>query len=170
MNTRSCFFIGHREADEKLLPVLKAEVQRHIEELGVTEFIVGHYGGFDHLAVQAVCAAKKGASRHLLERVVAVPSGRTSGENAERGGWYLLSTWNGAGAPAFCHRPGQSLHGGPCGFFDCLCVAYSQQCPGTAGVCAKTAGEGPAPDYFVAPGAKSAVVVAIYRKPEPERR
>lgn len=59
MNTRSCFFIGHREADEKLLPVLKAEVQRHIEELGVTEFIVGHYGGFDHLAVQAVCAAKK---------------------------------------------------------------------------------------------------------------
>lgn len=84
MNTRSCFFIGHREADEKLLPVLKAEVQRHIEELGVTEFIVGHYGGFDHLAVQAVCAAKKEhpdiclsilLPYHPAERPVKTPKG-----------------------------------------------------------------------------------------------
>ena len=59
MDVRSCFFIGHREADERLLPVLEAEVRRHITVLGVTEFIVGYYGGFDHLAVRAVRAAKR---------------------------------------------------------------------------------------------------------------
>ena len=59
MKTKSCFFIGHREADEALFPALEAEVRRHIVELGETEFIVGHYGGFDYLSRKAVLAAKR---------------------------------------------------------------------------------------------------------------
>ena len=58
MGGKSCFFIGHREASEEIYPVLYAAVEQHIVEYGVTEFIVGHYGGFDRLAASAVKAAK----------------------------------------------------------------------------------------------------------------
>lgn len=56
---KSCFFIGHREASAEILPVLTAVVERHIAEYGVTEFVVGNYGGFDHMAAKTVIAAKK---------------------------------------------------------------------------------------------------------------
>ena len=59
MNGKSCFFIGHREAPDNVLPILQEAVNKHIEEYGVTEFIVGHYGNFDHLAAKAVIAAKR---------------------------------------------------------------------------------------------------------------
>lgn len=54
----TCFFIGHRDAKDSLLPTLIAEVERHILEYGVTEFVVGRYGRFDGLAAQAVKQAK----------------------------------------------------------------------------------------------------------------
>ena len=55
----TCFFIGHREAPDSLLPQLSAEIERHITEYGVTEFVVGKYGHFDTLAAKCVKAAKK---------------------------------------------------------------------------------------------------------------
>ena len=58
MNGKSCFFIGHRETSEAIYPALYAVVEQHILEYGVTEFIVGYYGGFDRLAASAVKAAK----------------------------------------------------------------------------------------------------------------
>ena len=54
-----CFFIGHREAGEGLLPTLTAAVERNITEYGVTSFMVGRYGNFDKLAARAVIDAKK---------------------------------------------------------------------------------------------------------------
>ena len=56
---KSCFFIGHREASSEILPALAEAVEKHITEYGVTEFIVGNYGGFDHMAAKAVIAAKE---------------------------------------------------------------------------------------------------------------
>ena len=56
---KSCFFIGHREASEEIYPALYAAVEQNIVEYGVTEFIVGHYGGFDRLAASAVKEAKR---------------------------------------------------------------------------------------------------------------
>ena len=56
---KSCFFIGHREASSEVLPALMEAVEQHIVEFGVTEFIVGNYGGFDHMAAKAVIAAKE---------------------------------------------------------------------------------------------------------------
>ncbi len=56
---KSCFFIGHREASVEILPALKAVVETHITEYGVTEFIVGNYGGFDRMAARAVISAKQ---------------------------------------------------------------------------------------------------------------
>ena len=56
---KSCFFIGHREASSEVLPALTEAVEQHIVEYGVTEFIVGNYGGFDYMAAKAVIAAKE---------------------------------------------------------------------------------------------------------------
>lgn len=79
-----CFFIGHREADDRLLPALTEAVERHITEYGVNDFVVGQYGGFDRLAAIAVKEAKKrhpGVTLTLLlpyhpaERPVETPEG-----------------------------------------------------------------------------------------------
>lgn len=71
MDSKCCFFIGHREASSKIYPELLAEVERHICELGVSKFIVGHYGGFDRLAAKAVIEAKK---RYIgIELVLLLP-------------------------------------------------------------------------------------------------
>lgn len=51
---KSCFFIGHREADERLLPILTAAIERLITEEQVSFFYVGGYGGFDRIAATAV--------------------------------------------------------------------------------------------------------------------
>ena len=59
MESKCCFFIGHREASEDLYPVLQEAVETHIIEYGVREFVVGHYGGFDRLAARSVKEAKK---------------------------------------------------------------------------------------------------------------
>lgn len=56
--SKTCFFIGHRDAPDTIYPALLAEVERHITELGVGEFIVGQYGRFDRLAARAVKEAK----------------------------------------------------------------------------------------------------------------
>lgn len=55
----TCFFIGHRDAPDSLFPKLSAEVERHISEYGVTDFVAGGYGRFDALAVRSVREAKK---------------------------------------------------------------------------------------------------------------
>ena len=81
---KSCFSIGHREASSEILPALRDIVEQHIVEYGVTEFIVGHYGGFDRIAAKAVIAAKKQHPEitlsmlipyHPAERPVELPSG-----------------------------------------------------------------------------------------------
>ena len=59
MNNKSCFFIGHREASTEILPALESAIEQHISEYGVTEFIVGGYGGFYRLAASAVIRAKR---------------------------------------------------------------------------------------------------------------
>ena len=56
---RSCFFIGHREADERLLLRLELEIDRLIKSENIRYFYVGGYGGFDQIAATAVKRAKK---------------------------------------------------------------------------------------------------------------
>ena len=60
MEGKSCFFIGHRDADERLLPRLELVIDRLIWEENVRYFYVGGYGGFDRLAAAAV--------RHLKQK------------------------------------------------------------------------------------------------------
>lgn len=56
---KSCFFIGHREADERLLPRLEWEIEQLITKENVCYFYVGGYGGFDGVAASAVKRAKQ---------------------------------------------------------------------------------------------------------------
>lgn len=59
MDKKRCFLIGHHDAPESIYPALQREIERHITELGVTEFIVGHYGNFDRMAARALVTAKQ---------------------------------------------------------------------------------------------------------------
>ena len=59
MQKKTCFFIGHREAPDSILPVLIDEVERHITVYGVNSFVVGHYGPFATRAGLAAIEAKK---------------------------------------------------------------------------------------------------------------
>lgn len=66
MNHKSCFFIGHREASAAIYPALLAAVRQHIVDFHVSEFVVGHYGQFDHLAARAVIEIKREFPEVLL--------------------------------------------------------------------------------------------------------
>ena len=57
MNT--CFFIGHRDALDSILPALSAAIEARITKDGVEQFVAGAYGRFDSLAAQAVRMTKK---------------------------------------------------------------------------------------------------------------
>lgn len=59
MEGKSCFFFGHREADERLLPRLELVIDRLIREENVRYFYVGGYGGFDRVAAAAVRRMKQ---------------------------------------------------------------------------------------------------------------
>lgn len=81
---KSCFFIGHREADERLLPCLTEAIRRLFIEEDVSYFYVGGYGGFDRIAGMAVKEVKKqypGITLHLVlpyhpaERSIEAPPG-----------------------------------------------------------------------------------------------
>ena len=50
----SCFFIGHRDAPESLLPLVREAVEGLVLQEGVTDFYVGSRGSFDRLAGAAV--------------------------------------------------------------------------------------------------------------------
>jgi hypothetical protein len=84
MGGKSCFFIGHRDAPEGLLAALTGEVERHITEYGVEDFVVGQYGRFDSLAARAVKCAKERHPNvtltlllpyHPFDRPVQIPPG-----------------------------------------------------------------------------------------------
>ena len=84
MNGKSCFFIGHREADERLLPRLNLVIDRLIREENVRYFYVGGYGGLDRIAATAVKRAKQKypditlmlvLPYHPAERAVPTPIG-----------------------------------------------------------------------------------------------
>lgn len=81
---KSCFFIGHREAFSVIHSKLTEAVEEHITQYGVAEFIVGNYGGFDHMAAKAVISAKEQHPEislsmlipyHPAERPIQLPPG-----------------------------------------------------------------------------------------------
>lgn len=59
MNTKRCFFIGHRDTPEDILYALRMSIEKHIVRYGVEEFVVGDYGAFDRYARMALLEARQ---------------------------------------------------------------------------------------------------------------
>lgn len=55
---KRCFFIGHRETDEMILPLICKAAERLILKENVLDYYVGGYGSFDRLAGQAMIRLK----------------------------------------------------------------------------------------------------------------
>ena len=81
---KSCFFIGDRESDERVLPRLELTIARLIAEENVRYFYVGGYAGLDRTAAVAVKHAKQKypditlmlvLPYHPAERTVPTPNG-----------------------------------------------------------------------------------------------
>ena len=81
---KSCFFIGHRDADEGLLPCLTDTAKRLVTDCDVTRFYVGGYGNFDRLSGKTVIFLKNSfpdirlflvIPYHPAERPVLTPQG-----------------------------------------------------------------------------------------------
>ena len=84
MPNSRCFLIGHRDTSSDILPSLTAEIERHIREQSITEFVVGQYGRFDRLAAHALYRCKTEypgltltllCAYHPAERAVILPRG-----------------------------------------------------------------------------------------------
>lgn len=56
---RRCFFIGHRDAPERIYPALCAAVERLVCQRRITDFLVGNHGAFDRMAARAVMAVRE---------------------------------------------------------------------------------------------------------------
>ncbi|MBR3929758.1 MAG: DUF1273 family protein [Clostridia bacterium] len=92
MNKR-CFFIGNRDADENIVPVLKRCIVDHIENKGVREFIVGQYGRFDLIVVKTISELKEKYPHIMLTLLIPYirgeiglpPGGRQRGEAMTEG-------------------------------------------------------------------------------------
>ena len=54
----------------EILPALEKAVEKHIVEYGVTEFVVGNYGGFDRMAAKVVIAAKERYPEIILSMLI----------------------------------------------------------------------------------------------------
>ena len=67
----SCFFIGHRDAPEGLLPAVQAAAEGLIVGAGVRDFYVGSRGNFDRLAARAVRGLMEAHPGVRLFRVLA---------------------------------------------------------------------------------------------------
>ena len=89
-----CFFIGHGDAPETVVPRLLQAVETHIVTYGVQEFVVGHYGNFDRLAAQAVRQLKKQHPQVRLTLLLPYhPTAYPDEPSAEfDGSWYPFDT------------------------------------------------------------------------------
>ena len=81
---KSCFLIGHRDTPESIYPLLLNAVDFATTVVGIKEFIVGHYGLFDHMAAKAVLTLKRSDPElslflllpyHPAERPIQAPIG-----------------------------------------------------------------------------------------------
>lgn len=122
--SKSCFFIGHRDSDTEIYPSLLAEVERHVTEYGVTDFFVGHYGRFDRMAAPGSQGSKKVPPRGTPDAGAALPPRCPSHRNTEGLRWHLLPLGGRAYPQAPCHHQNQPAHGGYLRLSHCLRLAF----------------------------------------------
>lgn len=81
---KSCFFIGHHDAPDSILPELTNSIEQIILEEKIMCFYIGGYGNFDRLSAHAIKQLKKKYPQvtlmkllyyHLAIRPVEIPDG-----------------------------------------------------------------------------------------------
>ena len=79
---KCCFFIGHREANDAILPYIKKAAGELVRQEAVRDFYVGGYGGFDRIVGEAISQLKnefpfirlyRVLPYHPAERPIALP-------------------------------------------------------------------------------------------------
>lgn len=91
---KRCFFIGHRDAMQDIVPALERTVEALMTR-GVTEFFVGGYGGFDCLAAGAVIRAKRSHPHITLELLLPYhPSSAPSNPLTGLTGHFIPPAWS----------------------------------------------------------------------------
>ena len=75
---KRCFLMGSRIIADNIPELLKEQVERLIEQEGVTEFLVGQRGSFDMVAADTVRKAKE---RHPWVRLILLKAYRRDGEH-----------------------------------------------------------------------------------------
>lgn len=84
MNEKICFFIGHRDTDEKIRPKLVYHIEQLLIKNEVDTFVVGQYGNFDRMVISSLQKIKKRypwitllllTPYHPADRPVNLPSG-----------------------------------------------------------------------------------------------
>ena len=130
---KTCFFIGHRVSSDTFKAPLAKSIEQFITEYGVTDFVMGGYGGFERLGRRALFGCKGS-----IQKLCFLCSCRTIPTsiqwNRQRGltRRSILQVWK--LSPTGSHRPGQSVYGVPQRFSDCLCLALGKQRQRSAGV------------------------------------
>ena len=56
---KKCFFIGHRDTGDEVLPYIKEAAEKLIVQEEITQFYVGGYGSFDRLAGRAMIELRR---------------------------------------------------------------------------------------------------------------
>jgi len=78
-----CFFIGHRDAPERVFESFLEACVRLVEECGVDEFLVGDYGRFDSIAARAIKRLRREYVQIKLTRLLAYYEPRYDAVNYE---------------------------------------------------------------------------------------
>lgn len=119
----TCFFIGHRDVSDSVLSALEQEVERHITEYGITDFVVGHYGRFDSLAAQALSRAKVRYPGIRLTLLLPYHPAEHPFPKPESFDDTFYPPQHGTRSPAPGHHPRKSVYGEQQHASDCLCQA-----------------------------------------------
>lgn len=67
---RTCFFIGHRDVGQQIIPYLRQAIERLVLQEQVSRFYVGGYGSFDRWTAECLCEMKAKYPNILLYRVI----------------------------------------------------------------------------------------------------
>lgn len=67
---KTCFLVGHRNTPTQVYDSLEKEIERHITEYGVKNFLVGCHGEFDRIATMVLRTIKRKYPKVILTQLL----------------------------------------------------------------------------------------------------
>ena len=138
---KKCFFIGHRDTGDEVLPYIKEAAEKLIVQEEITQFYVGGYGSFDRLAGRAMIELKAAYPRIQLYRVIPYhPTNRKIELPQGYDGTYYPEGMEYVPPMYAISRTNQSMID-QCDFLIALCLSPGRQCQQISGICPETGKE-----------------------------